>query len=90
MNTVRDASTDEDDFISLADLKPGDKAKIVAYRSGNLKYKSKLLSMGLVRGVPLKVVQVAPLGDPVVVEVLSYRLSLRKKEAAVLKLERVQ
>jgi ferrous iron transport protein A len=45
--------------------------------------------MGLVRGVVLELLQVAPLGDPVVVKVLSYRLSLRKKEAEILKLRRV-
>jgi ferrous iron transport protein A len=45
--------------------------------------------MGLVRGVELRVLQVAPLGDPIEVAVLSYRLSLRKEEANVLMLERV-
>jgi ferrous iron transport protein A len=45
--------------------------------------------MGLVRGVTLEVLQVAPLGDPIEVSVLSYRLSLRKQEANVLKLKRV-
>ena len=45
--------------------------------------------MGLVRGVVLEVLQAAPLGDPVEVSVLSYRLSLRRREADVLKLKRV-
>ena len=73
----------------FSDLKRGDKVKIVGYRTGDSQYKSKLLSMGLVRGVELRVLQVAPLGDPVEVAVLSYRLSLRKEEANVLMLERI-
>ena len=73
----------------FSELKRGDKVKIVGYRKGDSQYKSKLLSMGLVRGVELRVLQVAPLGDPIEVAVLSYRLSLRKEEANVLMLERV-
>ena len=73
----------------FSELKRGDKVKIVGYRTGDSQYKSKLLSMGLVRGVELRVLQVAPLGDPLEVAVLSYRLSLRKEEANVLMLERI-
>lgn len=75
--------------VSLKDLKPGECAEILGYQGGDLKYKSKLLAMGLVRGVVLHVLQIAPLGDPIEVGVLSYRLSLRKAEASVLKLKRV-
>ena len=73
----------------FSELKRGDKVIIVGYRTGDSQYKSKLLSMGLVRGVELRVLQVAPLGDPIEVAVLSYRLSLRKEEANVLMLERI-
>jgi ferrous iron transport protein A len=73
----------------FSELKRGDRVEIVGYNEGDAHYKSKLLSMGLVRGVVLQVLQVAPLGDPVEVSVLSYRLSLRKQEANVLKLRRV-
>lgn len=76
-------------MVKFSDLKPGESAEIVGYNTGDSQYKSKLLSLGLVRGVRLKVLQVAPLGDPVKVAVLSYRLSLRKEEANVLMLERV-
>ena len=73
----------------FSDLKRGDKVEIVGDNEGDSAYKSKLLSMGLVRGVVLEILQVAPLGDPIEVGVLSYRLSLRKEEANVLKLRRV-
>lgn len=73
----------------FSDLKKGDRVEILGYNEGDAHYKSKLLSMGLVRGVVLEVIQVAPLGDPIEISVLSYRLSLRKKEGNVLKLKRV-
>ena len=73
----------------FSDLKKGDKVEIVGYNEGDARYKSKLLSMGLVRGVTLEVLRIAPLGDPIEVSVLSYRLSLRRQEANVLKLKRV-
>ncbi|HQB64481.1 MAG: ferrous iron transport protein A [Fibrobacter sp.] len=79
----------ENNIITLADMKPGDQAEIIGYQGGDQRYKSKLLAMGLVRGVVLELLQIAPLGDPLKVKVLSYRLSLRKKEAEILKLRRV-
>ncbi len=73
----------------FSELKKGDKVEIVGYNDGDARYKSKLLSMGLVRGVTLEVMQIAPLGDPIEVSVLSYRLSLRREEGNVLNLRRV-
>lgn len=78
------------ELVKFSDLKRGDKVEILGYSEGNAKYKSKLLSMGLVRGAILHVLEVAPLGDPLEVGVLAYRLSLRKKEANVLKLKGVK
>lgn len=77
------------EHVLFSELKVGESAEIVGYNVGDSQYKSKLLSMGLVRGVRLKVLQVAPLGDPVKISVLAYRLSLRKEEANVLQLRRV-
>ncbi|MDR1758906.1 MAG: ferrous iron transport protein A [Fibrobacter sp.] len=76
--------------VCFSDLKPGDSAEILGYHEGNHKYQAKLLAMGLVRGVTIKVLQAAPLGDPVKIQVLSYRLSLRKKEANILKIRRAE
>jgi ferrous iron transport protein A len=41
----------------------------------------RLMDMGLVPGEVVKVLKVAPLGDPIEVAVKSYNLSLRKQEA---------
>lgn len=42
----------------------------------------RMMEMGLIPGTPLKVVGVAPLGDPIELEVRGYRLSVRRSEAA--------
>ncbi|HDH10102.1 MAG TPA: ferrous iron transport protein A, partial [Chloroflexi bacterium] len=41
----------------------------------------RMMDMGLVAGAEVKVVRVAPLGDPVEFEVKGYHLSLRRSEA---------
>ena len=71
----------------FSELKKGDKAEIIGYNTGDSQYKSKLLSMGLVRGVVLQVLQVAPLGDPVEVTVRGYELSIRKGDAELIEVE---
>ena len=43
----------------FSELKKGDKVEIVGYNDGDSAYKSKLLSMGLVRGVQIEVLQAA-------------------------------
>ncbi len=47
----------------------------------------RLLEMGLVPGVDFEFIGVAPLGDPVEIELRGYRLSLRKSEAARITIE---
>lgn len=43
----------------------------------------RLLEMGLTPGVTVAVVAAAPLGDPLEVELRGYRLSIRRREAAL-------
>ena len=44
--------------------------------------KRRIMDMGITPGVEVKVIKVAPLGDPVEINVRGYELSLRKEEAA--------
>lgn len=78
----------ESDTITVKELSPGQTATVAGYRTADAHYRSKLLSMGLTRGTELRLVKVAPLGDPVEIEVRGYRLSLRKSEAEALLLKR--
>jgi ferrous iron transport protein A len=66
--------------MNLSKLKPGEMGKITAIGSiGPLK--RRLMDMGVLVGEDVKVLKVAPLGDPIEVVIKSYSLSLRKKEA---------
>lgn len=42
------------------------------------------LEMGMIPGTVVKLVAIAPLGDPLVFELRGYRLSLRRSEAAAI------
>ena len=53
--------------------------------SGQLK--RRIMDMGITPGVEVKVIKVAPLGDPVEINVRGYELSLRKEEAARIEVE---
>jgi ferrous iron transport protein A len=74
--------------LHLARMKPGETAVIAGYLSGGRDYRRKLLSFGLTAGAKITLLKTAPLGDPVEISVRGYSLSLRKSEAAVLKLRR--
>ena len=41
---------------------------------------AKLLNMGLTPGTVFKVISVAPLGDPIIIEIRNYNLAVRKKD----------
>ena len=71
---------------TLDQLEPGQKGKIIRVGSvGALR--RRIVDMGVVRGTPVEVVKVAPLGDPIEIKVKGYNLSLRKQEAAAITVE---
>ncbi len=72
---------------TVNEMRSGQTAEIAGYQAGNVAYRAKLLALGLTRGTRLKLVNVAPLGDPVELEVRGFHLSLRRTEADVLKVK---
>lgn len=75
--------------MNLARLKPGESGKITVIGAiGPLK--RRLMDMGVLVGETVKVVKVAPLGDPIEVTVKNYQLSLRKQEAEGIAVEVVK
>lgn len=66
---------------SLAELERGAGA-IVESIGGDRPFRRRLLEMGLTPGTRVALVNVAPLGDPLEIEVRSGRLSIRRYEAA--------
>ena len=75
--------------MTLSDLKAGELAEITGYTLGNAAYRAKLLALGLTHGVALKILNVAPLGDPFEIAVRGYHLSLRRDEARVIKVRKL-
>jgi ferrous iron transport protein A len=71
----------------VRDLRVGDTAVVAGYETGDRVYRSRLLAMGLTRGTTVKVLKVAPLGDPLELEVRGFSLSLRRAEAGILIVE---
>ena len=75
--------------MTMADLRAGECAEITGYTLGNAAYRAKLLALGLTHGVRIRVVNVAPLGDPFEIAVRGYHLSLRRDEVGVVKVRRL-
>ena len=65
---------------ALHELKVGQRGIIVRV-GGQGPVRRRMMDMGLMTGAEVKVVRVAPLGDPVEFEVKGYSLNLRKSEA---------
>lgn len=73
----------------LADLKPGQSGMITGFRDqGPLV--QRMMSLGVLEGNEVKVIRLAPAGDPIQIEILGYSLSLRRSEAAVIDVENVR
>ena len=65
---------------NLNDLPPGTAAKVISIRGDSL-ITRRLMEMGVIPGVSVRVVKAAPLGDPLEIRVRGYSLALRRSEA---------
>ena len=73
---------------SLQQMFVGESGTVSGYTKGASVYREKLLAMGLTRGTHFTVERIAPMGDPVEIQVRGFALSLRKDEASALMVER--
>ena len=69
----------------LSQLKPGNKGIVKEFT--DLEMSVKLMEMGCLPGEEIKVERIAPLGDPMAINVAGYQLSLRKREASTIILQ---
>ncbi|MFW5768941.1 MAG: FeoA family protein [Spirochaetota bacterium] len=76
--------------LQIRTMKPGSRAEVVGFDSGSKPYRDRLMSMGLTKGTVFTLLKIAPLGDPVEIEVRGFKLSLRKKEADALKIRGIE
>lgn len=71
---------------TLRQAKIGETVKVVKLH-GEGAVKRRIMDMGITKGVEVTVRKVAPLGDPVEVNVRGYELSLRKADADMIEVE---
>ena len=64
--------------MKLSELKKGEKAKVISIGGSNSLLKRRMLDMGITSGVVVSVKKIAPLGDPIDIELRGYQLCLRK------------
>lgn len=71
---------------TLRDVKVGESANVVKLH-GEGAVKRRIMDMGITKGTLVNVRKVAPLGDPIQVNVRGYELSIRKADAEMIEVE---
>ena len=71
---------------TLRDVSVGDTVKVVKLH-GEGAVKRRIMDMGITKGIEVYVRKLAPLGDPVEVNVWGYELSIRKADAEMIEVE---
>ena len=71
---------------TLRQAKVGETVRVVKLH-GEGAVKRRIMDMGITKGVEVFIRKVAPLGDPVEVNVRGYELSLRKADADMIEVE---
>ena len=71
---------------TLKQAKVGDTVTVVKLH-GEGAVKRRIMDMGITKGVTVYVRKVAPLGDPVEVNVRGYEMSIRKADAEMIEIQ---
>jgi len=77
----------EENVVRLSHLPTGRKAVIKTHEESD--FQLTLMEMGCVPGEPVWVEMIAPLGDPMAIQIAGYYLSIRKKDAEKILVELV-
>ncbi|GHT49669.1 iron transporter FeoA [Spirochaetia bacterium] len=71
---------------TLKDIKTGETVTVVKIHGGG-DVKRRVMEMGLTRGTEVFVRKVAPLGDPIEVNLRGYELSLRRDDVDIIEVK---
>ena len=74
----------------LSELKVGQKAKIVKLDFQNKEIRRHLLDMGLTRGTKIEIKKIAPMGDPIDIQLRDYELCISKSDLSQIEVEVVK
>ena len=73
--------------MKLSELNVGQSAKVLRLNEENRAIRRHLLDMGITKGVLITIKKVAPMGDPIDIQLRDYELCLRKKDLAKIEVE---
>lgn len=71
---------------TLKDVKVGETATVIRLH-GEGPVKRRIMDMGITKGVEIHIRKVAPLGDPMELNLRGYELSIRKGDAEMVEIE---
>lgn len=71
----------------LSDLKKGQKARVLKICVDKPELRRHLLDMGITRNVEILIKKIAPMGDPVDIELRGYELCIRKEDMKNIEIE---
>ena len=75
------------DRCNLSELKIGQKAIVKSLKFEDKQIRRHLLDMGVTRGVRVEIKKIAPMGEPIDLELRGYELALRKSELKNIEVE---
>ncbi len=61
--------------MSLSDVKIGDTVKVIGYSGGN-KFRQKLLALGIMPGIPLRIIEKRRKKSPILVSIMNNNIML--------------
>lgn len=73
--------------MTLKDAEVGSKVRIDSI--GESKIKNRLMTMGLIPGTHIEVLNAAPMGDPIAIRLRSYNLAMRKDDAELIQVSKI-
>lgn len=75
------------DKCNLADLKVGQRAKVLKLNEKDKAIRRHLLDMGVTKGVKITIKKIAPMGDPIDISLRDYDLCIRKEDLKKIEVE---
>ena len=74
--------------MNLTNLEIGSVGKVKNVLGDN-RISKRLMEMGIVPGVSVKVIKTAPFGDPIEIKVRGYHLAMRRSEAEAIEIQEI-
>ena len=75
------------EICELSELKIGQTAIVKKLKIQDKQIRRHLLDMGITRGAKVKIKKIAPMGDPIDIELRGYQLAIRKADLKLIEVE---